>query len=283
MSTIPGLSSVDDILDSDLVMITHANGQSFKILGSDINKRNQVVIASNTTLTGAPLKTGNIVRAYFTADLVAANSSTALSLSYNSVSYPVKVPKDGALVNYTPFEVAENTYKYLQAYTTLELIYDGTNFIVLGNPVIISGSGFNIHADGSGKVNEVAVNDMKSVTSNIVAKILSYFTTEQKTGGVWIDGKPIYRTCFICSSSSSISADGWINARNAFTGTEAIAQSISSLIDIDIMLNSVYPFIVCGALSSTPVDIALYNPLSTAIPLTAGSTVLIIEYTKTTD
>ena len=34
---------------------------------------------------------------------------------------------------------------------------------------------------------------MQSVSSNAVAQALSYSTTEQLTGGKWIDGKPIYR------------------------------------------------------------------------------------------
>ena len=34
---------------------------------------------------------------------------------------------------------------------------------------------------------------MHSVSSNAVAESLSYSTTEQKTGGTWIDGKPIYK------------------------------------------------------------------------------------------
>ena len=34
---------------------------------------------------------------------------------------------------------------------------------------------------------------MHSVSSNAVAVSKSYSPTEQKTGGVWIDGKPIYR------------------------------------------------------------------------------------------
>ena len=42
-------------------------------------------------------------------------------------------------------------------------------------------------------VDEVALNNMHSVSSNAVADSLSYSTTEQLTGGVWIDGKPIYR------------------------------------------------------------------------------------------
>jgi hypothetical protein len=148
-TTIPALTSVDDILDTDLVMVTHSNGQSYKIPGTALNKRNQVVISANTTLTGTPLKTGNVVRAYFTADLVANNSSTPLTLSYNSVSYTVKVPKNGALANFLPFDVGGGVYKYLQAYTTLELIFDGTYFVVLGNPVVLSSADYTIYPDGS--------------------------------------------------------------------------------------------------------------------------------------
>ena len=37
---------------------------------------------------------------------------------------------------------------------------------------------------------------MQSVTSNAVAVANSYSTTEQKTGGVWIDSKPIYKKTF---------------------------------------------------------------------------------------
>lgn len=168
-TTIPALTSVDDILDTDLVMVTHSNGQSYKIPGTALNKRNQVVISANTTLTGTPLKTGNVVRAYFTADLAANNSSTPLTLSYNSVSYTVKVPKNGALANYLPFDVGGGVYKYLQAYTTLELIFDGTYFVVLGNPVVLSSADYTIYPDGNGRTNVVAANNLNSVTSNAVA------------------------------------------------------------------------------------------------------------------
>ena len=149
--------------------------------------------------------------------------------------------------------------------------------------VVESGNMNPVTSNAVVPVDEVAVGNMHSVTSNAVAKSLSYSTQEVKTGGTWIDGKPIYRKCFVCTNSSSIGAVGWLNARNAFTGTETVAQSISSLIDVDIMLNSVYPFIICGALGTNPADIALYNPLNEVLPLTAGSTILIIEYTKTTD
>lgn len=160
-TTIPALSDVTDILDTDLVMITHSNGQSYKIAGSELNKRNQVVIATGTTITGTPLKTGNVVRVYFTAALSAANGSTALVLKYNNVNYTVKVPKNGALQNYVAFDIGGGTYKYLQAYTTLELIYDGTNFVILGNPVVLSDTDYTIYADGL-----IIDNDIRPITNN---------------------------------------------------------------------------------------------------------------------
>lgn len=42
-------------------------------------------------------------------------------------------------------------------------------------------------------VNVVESGNLHAVSSDAVAKSLSYSETEQKTGGVWIDGKPIYK------------------------------------------------------------------------------------------
>ena len=151
--TIPSLDPVTDILDTDKIMVTQSSGQTYTIDGASFNKRNQAVIASSTTLTGAPLKTGNIVRAYFTADITGVNTSTGLVLNYNGSNKNVKVPKDGALANFTAQNMggSPTVYKYLQAYTTLELLYDGTNFVIIGNPVVISSSDYTIYADGSNK------------------------------------------------------------------------------------------------------------------------------------
>ena len=54
----------------------------------------------------------------------------------------------------------------------------------------------------SAPVDTVEAGNMHAVTSNAVAESLSYSTTEQKTGGVWIDGKPIYRMAFDISLNS---------------------------------------------------------------------------------
>jgi hypothetical protein len=128
------------------------------------------MVASGTTITGAPLKTGNIVRVYFTADITGSNTSTGLTLNYNGVNKSVKVPKNGTLANFVASDLggSPTVYKYLQAHTTLELLYDGSQFIIIGNPLVLSGSGYEIHADGMGKVNSVTASNMNSVTSNAV-------------------------------------------------------------------------------------------------------------------
>ena len=46
-------------------------------------------------------------------------------------------------------------------------------------------------------VNTVTSGNMYSVSSNAVSNSLSYSTSEQATGGKWIDGKPIYRKVII--------------------------------------------------------------------------------------
>lgn len=53
-------------------------------------------------------------------------------------------------------------------------------------------------------VDEVTVGNMQSLTSNAVAKCLSYSTTEQKTGFVDTDGKDIYKKTYIFKNQSVV-------------------------------------------------------------------------------
>ena len=129
---------------------------------------NEVIMAASATITGKTIVSGSTIKVMFTADLSGSDTTTALSLTYNGTSYNVKVGKNGTLSNFTASEVSSGVYKYLQAYTTLELAFDGTQFIIAGNPLVLSGSGYEIHADGMGKVNEVTADNMNSVTSNAV-------------------------------------------------------------------------------------------------------------------
>lgn len=155
--TVPALDATTDIVDTDMLLVTHSDGTSEKISGSEINKRSKIIIASTTTVTGTPLKTGNAVRIYFTADVNGVNASTTLQINYNNQNYNVKVPKNGALENYVAINISNSpaVYKYIQANTLLELLYDGTQFIILGNPIIYSGIGFHIFANGVKRQNEI--------------------------------------------------------------------------------------------------------------------------------
>lgn len=151
MITVPSLDPCTDILDTDEIMITHQNGTTDTISGANFNKRTQIISADSKTITGTPLKTGNVVRVFFTADITGSDTTTALALTYNGTSKNVKVPKDGSLVNFTAQNMGGSpvVYKYCQAYTELELLYDGTNFIIMGNPKVISNVDYSIYADGS--------------------------------------------------------------------------------------------------------------------------------------
>ncbi|MBO7731662.1 MAG: LamG domain-containing protein [Methanobrevibacter sp.] len=167
-TTIPALDPCSDILDTDLILITHSNGLSEKTTGAEINKRHRAIIADSTTVEGIPIKTGNVIRIFFTAALTAANGSSTLTIKYNNVNYTVKVPRNGTLANYTAFDLGSGTYKYLQANTELNLLYDGTNLIILGNPLVLSDTGYSIFADGLKRVDQITENGTDMVTSRVI-------------------------------------------------------------------------------------------------------------------
>lgn len=109
---------------------------------------NAVIMASSATLTGVAISAGSVVRVLFTAALTGSDATTGLTLTYNGNAYAVKVGKNGALEALTA-HLIEESYIYLQAYTALELAFDGSQFVVMGNPVVISNADFSIMADGS--------------------------------------------------------------------------------------------------------------------------------------
>lgn len=108
---------------------------------------NAVITSNNATLTGVTISERSVVRVMFTAALTGSDATTGLTLTYNGTAYAVKVGKDGALEALTA-HLIEESYIYLQAYTTLELAFDGSQFVVMGNPVVISNADFSIMADG---------------------------------------------------------------------------------------------------------------------------------------
>lgn len=132
-----------------------------------------VISSANTTVNGAPLYNGANIKVMFTSALAGTDTSTALVLNYNGSNIAVKVPVNGALADYTAKAVDESgttAYYFCQAYTTLELLFDGTYFVITNNPVVISNSDYTIYADGLKRVDSVNSNDKNMVTSNAVYK-----------------------------------------------------------------------------------------------------------------
>ena len=111
------------------------------------------VTASSTTITGPLLVNGGTIRVMFTAAIAGTDTTTGLTISYNGQSIAVKVYKEGSLENFTAAKISwQDTnvvHRYLDAGTTLELLYDGTQFIIVNNPVVLKSIRHTIYADGT--------------------------------------------------------------------------------------------------------------------------------------
>lgn len=161
------------------------------------------VTATGTTITGPLLVSGGTIRVMFTAALTGSNTTTGLSLTYNTQSIAVKVNKNGAKANFVATEVSTGTYKYLQAYTTLELVYDGVDFLIVGNPVVLSGSNYTVYADGKKGVDD----------SHPVNSIYIQYPSQSAPGDLfglttWTDVSSNYAGAFFRANGGSSAAFG---------------------------------------------------------------------------
>lgn len=112
---------------------------------------------------------------------------------------------------------------------------------------------------------------MQSVTSNAVAKANSYSTTEQRTGGKWIDGKPIYRKVVYSTLNQQVDS-------SAYKDTGApLPSDAETYINIQAIANIKNVFYYSTSGRNT-----LYIAASIIANAVAGRP-YILEYTKTTD
>ena len=143
--------SMDAVPTKDSVKAARSGG---------IYATNLILTANSRTFTGQAISAGSIVRVMFTAALTGSDGTTGLTLTYNTQTYAVKAGKDGALADVLAQLVGED-YVYVQAYTTLELMFDGTKFIIMGNPVLISNADLSVYADGSIIYTSTAINNLR--------------------------------------------------------------------------------------------------------------------------
>lgn len=119
-------------------------------------------------------------------------------------------------------------------------------------------------------VDVVESGNLHALTSNAVAESLSYSTEEVKTGGTWIDGKPIYRNVLIAKTILNGESTGW-------AGLESDVASLN----IDSCIHCFAITIGDGSryLQFAPAKGGFRSYWS---GINAGSKV-VLEYTKTTD
>lgn len=110
---------------------------------------------TSISVTGPALQSNISLKLFFTGDIIGSDDSTGLSIAYNGSSpIPLMANRHGSLTALKAKKVSTSpdVYKYIQSYTTIEVFYDGTQFIVMGNPIVLSDSSANssytVYADG---------------------------------------------------------------------------------------------------------------------------------------
>ena len=164
------------------------------------------VTATGTTITGPLLVSGGTIRVMFTAAIAGTDTTTGLTLSYNGQSVGVKVYKDGSLEDFTAAKISwqdsSAVYRYLDAGTTLELLYNGSYFIIVNNPVVLKSIRHTIYADGTVGGGNIAsikpsftdtldygwlVCEHQSLLRADYPKLLSYFQTHKIGSDTMLD------------------------------------------------------------------------------------------------
>lgn len=107
--------------------------------------------ADSTVIKGASLFQGCSIKIMFTSAITGSDTSTPLVINYNDANIPVKTGKNGTLADFVAYDTGSG-FVYCQAYTTLELLFDGTEFVIMGNPVVISNSDYTVYTDGTKSV-----------------------------------------------------------------------------------------------------------------------------------
>lgn len=129
-------------------------------------------------------------------------------------------------------------------------------------------------------VDTVEDNNMHPVTSNAVAESISYFTTEQATGGKWIDGKPIYRKVI---DFGALPNNTTKSVAHNITNLDKIVNLVGYAVSGTVTL--VIPFVSLTNLASCISNAVNGDNLTvtTGTDRSSFTAKVIIEYTKTTD
>ena len=151
---------------------------------------------------------------------------------------------------------------------------------------------YKVNNKGKGTFNDVPPEDIVEVGSNLsngdVYDANSYSTDEIKTGGTWIDGKPIYRKVINLDFVNSGGVSG-INLRDFINNIDFLMPNTSVSFTYE---EEEEDYLIFTGLVTSNYTIVIrnnilmfrqaINPSQTYIMLD-GNYKIIVEYTKTTD
>lgn len=123
-------------------------------------------------------------------------------------------------------------------------------------------------------VDVVEKDNLHAVTSNAVSESLSYSTTEQNTGGYWIDGKPIYKRVFTGLNFGGGTTDSWNNTGVVIADIDTVVKGVGMRLTTTV--KCVEGFFSYGVGSNGNIQYYGNHTLSKL-------DTLVLEYTKTTD
>ncbi len=276
-------SNVTDALLAGERAIYEWNGTTWDYVGGtplgQINYTTMCTTALPTakaaTIKGFTLKDGTTIDVYFVNGHFAALSTDPFTINVNGLgAKKIYICKDGVQALMTSHQLTRSESGdsavhswFIQPNTTLKLMYistldsDNGGFVVIGNPIVLSGTDYTIYADGK-------------------REQFKYSTDEVWTSKYWIDGKKIYSkvinfgalpnnttkniTHNIDNIDNVISLNGWSSDNSEYIPLTCANPS------------SQYSVNLLATKSVVRVS-TLYNYSSWT------STYITIEYTKTTD
>ena len=145
---------------------------------------------------------------YLTFQVLFVNGHNCVdSTTYMTLNgYNVMVNKNGSLINLPIHEFTESSnivYKSLQANTILNLFFDGTQFVVIGNPIVLSSTDYTIYANGLikqwGKETTGFSNGLKTITLPIPYSNTDYLAFQSMN---YASGSGYVDTIVILSNNS---------------------------------------------------------------------------------
>lgn len=127
-----------------------------------------ISIDDTLTVTGAPaIAAGDTIKVLFTENIPGTDAATVMPISYNGTSYNVLVPKDGGLSSFVATELTIGSFRYIDAYKYVEfMLNDSNQFIIIGNPIVLSGKGYDVYADG--KVGNEPVGTVRALSTKSI-------------------------------------------------------------------------------------------------------------------